>query len=73
MPNVSNFEVEFTREQIQAILDNGDVQYLNVSGSYTYRPDLGQNVWEMDAAGYGCDSKKEKMTTTKQAPCIKPC
>ena len=70
MPNETKFDVEFTREQIQQLLDNPDLHYLNVSGSYTH---MGQNVWTMQAEGYGTDYKKDRTSTSAAPGCIKPC
>ncbi|MDO9373618.1 MAG: hypothetical protein V4725_17890 [Bacteroidota bacterium] len=70
MPNESRFEVEFTREQIEQLLANPELKYLNVSGSYVH---TGENVWTMQAEGYGTDSKKDRTSAPSAAPCIKPC
>ena len=71
MPNELRFEVEFTRDQIQDLLKDPAVQYLNVSGTYAH---LGQNSWSTVAEVYGTDNKKERTATAaKAAPCIKPC
>ena len=71
MPNELKFDVEFTRDQIEDLLKDPAVQYVNVSGTYTH---LGQNSWSTLAEAYGTDNKKDRTAAeTKQADCIKPC
>jgi hypothetical protein len=78
MPNQLSFDVQFSRIQLEEILKDPTVTDVVVSGTYTYRPDLGQNVWEMKAAGEGVSSNTTSRGIAANAtgpviPCIKPC
>lgn len=70
MPNETRFEVEFTRQQIEELLQNTNVHYLTVSGSYVH---TGDNAWTIQAEGFGTDDKKDRVSAPSAAGCIKPC
>ena len=71
MPNELKFEVEFTRAQIEDLLSDSSVAYINISGSYAH---MGQNSWSTLAQATGVDDKKERTAAPgKDAECIKPC
>ncbi len=70
MPNEMNFDVRFTRDQIQGLLVDPDVQYVIVSGTYSYQ---GNDVWTMEAIGEGCDIDNKKIIGSRTEPCIQPC
>ncbi len=72
MPNQLSFDIEFTRVQIQKLLDNSDATHIAVSGTYNYNPDLGLNFWEMSAFAEGSDDNKN-IVGPKVFACIKPC
>lgn len=72
MPNQLSFDIEFTRADIQQILDNTDVTDIVVWGTYSYNPNLGQNYWEMNVQAQGTDSNKSLIGTIVLG-CIKPC
>ena len=73
MPNELRFEVEMTRDQVSQILKNQSVSLVVVSGTYTYRPDLGEHVWKMDAFAEGYDDKLNKITDSPTSVCPRPC
>ena len=80
MPNQVSFDVQFSRTQMEEILKDPNVTDVIVYGTYTYRPDLGQNVWEMKAAGEGVNNNKTAVAESTQMnasgrviPCIRPC
>ena len=70
MPTQVIFGVEFTRSKMQSILDNQDVSYVVVSGTYTHQ---GDGDWTMiaNAGGYGSD--KAIRGPLQSADCIQPC
>ncbi len=76
MPNQLSFDVQFSRTQMEEILKDPNVTDVIVYGTYTYRPDLGQNVWEMKAFGEGSNSNKAagaESASSPVIPCIRPC
>lgn len=73
MPNELRFEVEITRDQVNEILKNQSVSLVVVSGTYTYRPDLGKNVWKMDAFAEGYDGKLNNLSLSPTPICPRPC
>lgn len=72
MPNSLSFDVQFTKAQMLNLVNMEGTAYISVSGTYTYRPDLGTNVWELTAKGHSCDATKA-IQGAGEDPCIKPC
>lgn len=70
MPNELNFDIRFTRGQIEKLLVNTDVKYVVVSGTYTYH---GGNDWIMTAVGEGCDVNNNKISGSSTDGCPQPC
>jgi hypothetical protein len=69
MPNQLIFGVEFTRQQIQGILDDKSTTYIIIEGNYEH---LGKNVWKISATAQGCSD--DKIAATAPVPgCIQPC
>ena len=58
MPNNLNFDVAFTRKQIEKILADPNVDHVIVYGTYTFNPKKGErNFWDMSAFAKGATKK----------------
>lgn len=86
MPNQISFDVQFSKSDILKILKSKDTTNLIVSGTYSYHPEMGTNVWLMNATAEAAGSGKKAVTgskTTQKAAaaapsltvsaCIRPC
>ena len=71
--NQLSFDVQFSKEDILRVLENPAVTDLVVYGTYTYTPELGINVWTMNAFAEGADNGNKNLGSPIAVGCIKPC
>lgn len=70
MPNQLNFEVEFTKSDIESIIKDPRVTHILVSGTYTKN----EKDWDIIATAQGEDNTNRALIDPPvKANCIKPC
>lgn len=75
MPNEMSFEVQFTRAQIEELLQDPNVSLVMFSGKYEYAPlpENGSN-WNMTASVHGVsDTFIETNPASRKQGCPTPC
>ncbi len=72
MTNELKFDVQFSRKQIENLLKLHDVSTIVFSGSYSFNPDAGSNVWNMHATAEGYSRNHQKLASAERG-CPRPC
>ena len=70
MANTLAFDVKITRDQLNTILNAGEVDYIVVAGSSTY---AGNGVWTVEISAKGYDANHGLISGASTTPCIQPC
>lgn len=73
MPNQLSFEVEITRKNVELLISNPNVDVVVVSGTYTYKPECGKGMWEMEAFAQAVGSGEHEDFGINVPVCPKPC